>query len=351
MREFLQYSRRLRLTAAGLALAVAFSTGCIAQIRNGDQIAADAHLEYAAPERQTEEFLQTDPADARSALENPSSAGDWNDRAVLDARLQRLAAAEAGFEQAIQLAPDSPLAYFNLGRLYALLGEDARAGEVYRRMLGNRVLPDTGLYERATEMSGAGRLTEARWIMQALATGPRRTTAESSERNPGEQDGQSAAISATLWLAGDAMHALDYARAREHYDRVLAVDALEARALFGRGYISYLAEDWTAAAQLLDLARRQNSTEPGLPYFLTRTLFELERYDEALTIARGVSGPGLPLLTLHGRIRLIQDYRADLSDLLAQAPATDQARLRQIWYGTDDLRRLPELGGEFEFLY
>ncbi|MCR9141225.1 MAG: hypothetical protein NXI24_03170 [bacterium] len=331
---------RLRRLALAMGLLLTLAVSCVAQVRNGDLIAADPHLVYAGPERLTEEFQQQDPEDARasSALENPASAADWNDRAVLDARLQRLAAAEEAFVQAIQLEPDASLSYLNLGRLYLLLDESEQARNNYARLAARSPSTAGQLYQQAVDFSAAGRLTEARWIMQALAGLPADSAAA-----PGMQ--------ATLWLAGDAMHALDYGRAREYYDRVLAVDAFDARALFGRGYIAYLAEDWSGAAELLGLARKHGSVETGLPYYLTRALFERERYDEALTIARSVPEPGLALLTLHGRIRLIQDYRADLSDLLARAQPADRDRLRQIWYGSSELRQLPELGGEFQFLY
>lgn len=328
MRQFLLYIVCLGLSIPGLS-------GCIAQIRNGDQIAADPYLTYATPERTTEEFLQLEPTEARLALENPTTAAEWNDRAVLDARLQQLDAAETAFEKSIELEPQTPLAYYNLGRLYTLLGEDARARQIYVRLVQKGAVPGERLYQRATQMSGENRRGEARWIMEALAS----------------IVAQPASIDAALWLAGDAIHALDYARARDYYDRVLAKNPLEPRALFGRGYISYLAEDWPAAAHLLGLALKHNSREPTLPYFLTRALFEQERYSEALKIVRSVQKPDLNLLSLHGRIRLILDYRADLSDLLAQARSGDRDRLRQIWYGSEEHRDLPELGSEFEFLY
>ncbi len=339
-----------------LGLAMMGGPACIAQVRNGDRIAADPHLTYAAAGRQTEEFQQLDPEEARAnpALDNPESAADWNDRGVLDARLQRLAAAEQAFQQAITMSPGEPLSYYNLSRLYALLGEDDRARRTYARLVQQGGLDGARLYERAIDMSAGGRLREARWIMQSLAQQlPTRSPAASaSEQNVRSGSAPAAgAIEAALWLAADAMHALDYGQARSEFDRVLTVSPRNARALFGRGYISYLAQDWPAAAHLLGLARSSGSTEPGLTYYLTRALFEEERYDEALAVARTAQEPGLQLLTMHGRIRLILDYRADLSDLLARARPADRARLQQVWYGSPELRKLPELGGEFEFLY
>ena len=328
---------------------------CIAQVRNGDRIAVDPHLTYAAAERRTQEFQQLDLEEARAhpALENPENGADWNDRGVLEARLQRLAAAEQAFQQAITLAPAESLPYYNLSRLYALLGEDDRARKIYARLVQQGGLDGARLYERAIEMSAGGRLREARWMMQSLADQlpARAPEAAGSEQNVRSGLAPAGAIEAALWLAADAMHALDYGRARSEFDRVLTVSPRDARALFGRGYISYLAQDWPAAAHLLGLARSGGSTEPGLPYYLTRALFEEERYDEALAVARAAPEPDLQLLTMHGRIRLILDYRADLSDLLARARPADRPRLQQVWYGSPELRKLPELGGEFEFLY
>lgn len=320
---------------------------CVAQVRNGDQIARDPYLSYA-PENV--EFLQLAPDEVRRRLESPANAAQWNDRAVAEARLQHLDLAEAGFQQAIQMEPTHSLAYFNLSRLYVLVAEPERARSTYLGLLQSRALGGGELFTQATDMAGAGRHEEATILMEALASID--IPAVVREESGGATVIQSSPpLEAALWLAADAMHQLDYARARHYFDRVLAVDALEARALFGRGYIGYLAEDWDGAAELLGLAQRARSQEPGLPYLLTRALFEQDRYDEALAVAGSTQNPTLELLALHGRIRLIQDYRADLSELLAQAVPADRATLLRLWYGSAERRPMPELPGEFELLY
>ena len=345
-----------------MAMLVAVCVGltipaCTAQIRNGDRIATDPYLIYALPEHQSEEFQQLDPEDARATLGEPGTAAQWNDAAVLDARLQRIDQAETEFETAIHLAPTDPLAYANLARLYFLLGELDRVRDVYAK-LATATGNGDALLARAMDLAGAGRLPEARLLMEALARPPvaalARPLSAATQNAPGSEtraDLTPPAGEAALWLAADAMHALDYGRAREYYDQVLAVNALEPRALFGRGYISYLAEDWTAAARLLGLARTRGSVEPALPYYLTRALFQLERYPEALAIAETTRQPGLDLLAMHGRILLIMDYRADLTAVLSRARPEDHEQLRRLWYGDGELRELPELRSEFAFLY
>lgn len=349
--KFLRGNQPAAISAAALLFVCALSSvglpGCQAQVRGGDRLASDPHWKYADVS-----LAEQDLDDAREAL-NPEGAGDptswqgWNDRGILAARSSEILTAEAAFLKAGS-ADGASVAIFNLARLYVILGEDAEAGAVYRQTLRRGQLSPAELRAKALELESQNRRTEARLAMRAIAAPVINYRRESAA--PGAATGESA-IAAALWLAGDELRALRYGPARDLYDQVLSLAPQNAAALFGRGYISYLAEDWGGAASLLTAARAAQSPEPELPYYLVRALHQQQRYDEALEIAEQVESPDLRLLELHGRLRLLLDYRAELGDLIQRARPADRNTLRNRWYGAEDLRRLPELDSEFRLLY
>ncbi len=360
MSEFLHIAR-MTAWAALIVLCIA----CRAQVRNGDRIQADPYLEYSAELRALVPMETPDPNDritgigetdsgasAESAeaaepptydpdpervLEALSGAGNVaarNDRGVARAKLLDLDLAEAEFRDAMRGGGGNVLPFTNLARLYVLVGEDERARNVYGDLTATDAVAADALYERALAYERQRRFTEATLIMEALVNRKLRT------------------IDSALWLAAAAMRANDFGRARNYYDAVLALDAKNPHGLFGRGYISYLAQDYEDAMLFLGLARDNGSREPQLPYYLTHALFQEKEYDRALAVARSTQNPSIELIALHGRVRLILDYRDDLSDLLRQvSDEKDRAMLRRAWFGDEDLRSLPELRREFEYLY
>ncbi len=338
-----------RPLAALLAAAVCLSfAGCQAQIRGGDRLASDPHWEYADAS-----LAEQDLSDAREALVSeeagePTTWQGWNDRGIVAARSSEILTAEAAFRE----AGSARVARYNLARLYVILGEDAEAGAVYRQTLRRGQLLPAELRAKALQLESQNRRTEARLAMRAIAAPVREYRRETGLSTAAKVRSQNDAIAAALWLAGDELRALRYGPARDLYDQVLSVNPQNAAALFGRGYISYLAEDWGGAVNLLQAARLAGSLEPELPYYLVRALHQQQRYDDALKVAgQYQKSRDLRLLELHGRLRLLLDYRAKLGDLIQRARPADRDTLRNRWYGAEDLRRLPELDGEFRLLY
>lgn len=312
------------------ALIAALLFGCRAQVRNGDRIQADPYLEYSAELRALVPMEAADPddritgigedsAEPGEAAESDKSAepapapiyapapekvldtlagadgiAARNDRGVARAKLLDLDLAEAEFRGAMQ-GGGSVLPFTNLARLYVLIGENERARNVYGEMTASNAAAADDLYARALNYEHQRRLTEATLIMEALVNRKLRT------------------IDSALWLAATAMRSNDYGRASNYYDAVLAADPKNARGLFGRGYISYLAQDYENAALFLGLAHANGSAEPQLPYFLTHALFQEQEYRSG--DRRGAehegsfAGPGVPARPVAAHPRLSRRSR------------------------------------------
>ena len=119
-----------RTVANHLSLGLARSRAAMAETGRG----RDAHYDAAAQSyARALELNPLDPAALRAAGSFYAQTGEsLADPSERDARIRR---ALPYFEQATRLAPGYPDAYAELGRCYFLLGEEARAGELYGKAL------------------------------------------------------------------------------------------------------------------------------------------------------------------------------------------------------------------------
>ncbi|MCB1309568.1 MAG: CDC27 family protein, partial [Leptospiraceae bacterium] len=260
---------RAAIVPTGVVLLCAALFGqmhCSAQIRNAQALQTDAAFQFMQePPVQSELEANLEGMQVEGAV---GSAAEFNDRAIVRTRLLQLNGAEQDFLRSIRLAPANPVPYLNLSRLYYLLEETDNAYRVLDRFVDRAEANERDLFQIGQDLMFARRDAEARLYMRAMLA---------RRRLP---------VEAALWLAADRMRSQDYAAAMEYYDRTLAINPDESRALFGMAYIHYQAANYDRAAFFAGLAIDHGSIEPDVYYLSARSLFQLERFEQALQVLR-----------------------------------------------------------------
>jgi len=249
---------------------------CTAQIRDDEKIASDALILTAGA----------------SASSQPLGFKPWNEPAeendlgVAAVRQLRLDEAEALFEQSISKRPLFALAYLNLARLYIISGEEERARAVYMRLAQQKSFSDSELFNAGRKLHEFSRTTEGIALLEALA-----------------QVRPSAPV--LTWLGSYKLGLQQYAGADRAFDEALAINRIEAEALFGRGYIRFLSGDFEQAADFLGRARTAGSKEARLCVFRLQALFQSGRLEEAEKEVPGCKAPGADAAEIKARVLLV----------------------------------------------
>ena len=174
---------RCRRALLACALAAWVCACPFVEIAAGDDPAAAP----PATLRQIALLLEGDHVDAAGVeidvalREHPSDPALHNYAGIVHAQRGVVDRAESHFEKAIRLAPRSPAAYENLGRLYqehAAAVPDAarRALDVYERLLGVDPGNIEGLYQRAFLLALQGRFAESHAHAARLPDAVRRSS-------------------------------------------------------------------------------------------------------------------------------------------------------------------------------
>jgi tetratricopeptide (TPR) repeat protein len=251
-------------------------TACTAQIRDDERIASDS-------------LIQTASAAASS---QPLGFKSWtgpteeNDQAVQAVREVRLDEAEALFEQSISRQPLFALAYLNLARLYLIAGEPDRARRVYQNLVSRKEFTDQELFVSGRKLYEFSRVEEGISLLEVLA-----------------QNRPTAPL--LVWLGSYKLGMQDYASADSYFDGALALSRLEPEALFGRGYVRYLASDFATAADFFGRAQTAGSRENRLCVLRLTALFRSGRLEEAEKEIPGCKTPGLEAAEIKARILLV----------------------------------------------
>lgn len=276
---------------------------CTAQIRDDEAIASDALLlEHASA-------VTSQPL----AFKPWSGPADENDAAVQAVRAGKLDEAELLFEQSIQTKPLFALAYINLARLYTISGEPERARVVYLRLAKEKGFTDAEIFASARKLYEFSRTAEGVGLMEALA-----------ETRP--------AAAVLTWLGSYRLGLADYAGADAAFDEALSLNRIDGEALFGRGYIRWLAGDANAAADFFGRAMTAGWKEPALCSLRLQALFRSNRLEEAEKEIPGCKVQNLETALVKARILLVlHPLRPQTIDL----PEEDRKLLEQ---------RLPGLG-------
>lgn len=264
---------------------------CKAQIRDHERIAADPLILSAAA-----------AASAQPLGFKPwTGSAEENDRAVEALRAGRLDEAEALFESSIALKPLFALAYVNLARLYWISGEQDRARLVYERLAGRSEFTDLELFNAGKKMYEFSRVDEGVALLEE--------TARKRSHAP-----------LLTWLGSYKLGLPDYGAADRYFDGALALNRNDPDALFGRGYIRYLASDFPAAADFLGRAQTAGSKEPRLCVYRLTALFRSARLEEAEKEIPGCTAPGMEAAQIKSRILLV------LHPLAVQSPGKAEER-------------------------
>lgn len=248
----------------------------MAQIRDDERISSD-------------QLIQTASAAASS---QPLGFKTWtgpteeNDQAVQAVREVRLDEAESLFELSISRHPLFALAYINLGRLYLIAGEPDRARRVYQSLAAQKGFTDQELFVSGRRLYEFSRAEEGIAILEVLA-----------------QNRPSAPL--LVWLGSYKLGLQDYASADSYFDGALALSRLEPDALFGRGYIRYLAQDFGTAADFFGRAQTAGSREERLCVLRLTSLFRSGRLEEAEKEIPGCKTPGVEAAEIKARILLV----------------------------------------------
>jgi len=322
----MQYFETVKMTRwASLALIGILSFSCRAQIKNGEIIRRDAFLLTRRDAAAAEHF----PLREKFSEE----AGAMNDRGVEAARALRLDEAEQNLSRATQIAPLFGLAYFNLARLYLLAGEEENANRVYGAMARVKEFPDAQLYDTADALVKMIRTEEGIGLMRALVEAGRSGTKPA------------------LYLGNYSLGILDYRGADSYFDLVLKAEPKNSIALFGRGYVRFLAEDYPRAAEFFSLAQVSGSHEPQLCVLYLRSLFKLSQIEKASAQGDLCKGVDPQLIEIKARISLALNPFADLTGLLSTLPSDDARELYLKLFGAVDLRARSEIRKDLELTH
>lgn len=263
------------MRSASAVLLILF-LACRAQIRDDERIAADPLILSAAA----------------AASAQPLGFKPWtgsveeNDQAVEAVRAGRLDEAESLFEKSISTSPLFALAYINLARLYWISSEPDRTRLVYARLVARSELTDLELFNAGKKLYEFSRVDEGLALLEELA-----------KKRP-----QAPLLT---WLGSCKLGLPDYAAADRYFDEALSLNRNDPDALFGRGYIRYLASDFPAAADFLGRAQTAGSKEPRLCVYRLTALFRSARLEEAEKEIPGCNAPGAEAAQIKARILLV----------------------------------------------
>jgi tetratricopeptide (TPR) repeat protein len=305
---------RRRIVAAALLLCVVASSGTVST-RGQDNLAPQATLRQIAvllergdvstASRVVEPALKTHPADP--VLHNLAG--------VIAVQQGAFEPAETHFQTAIRLAPQSPAAYENLGRLYQerTAGNPAmraRAIAIYRRLLDAEPSSVEGLFQSGFLLALEGEFAASRAMLERLPQEIR-------------QRPQALAV-----LAADLCGLGDTAGARRTVDALVAhPDLTEADVLAVLPAIPIGTGDAVAALMLGALDRRA-LTSPRALQALAAIHVRADRFVEArqlLERAVAAGGPSAPLLMELARTAVkVKDYDGALG-YLAHARSLEPA--------------------------
>ncbi len=297
---------------------------CSGQIRDGERIA------------KTPLILKQDEAQISQSLpwkEKMSPAAvQLNDQAVDAVRDLRLDEAEDLFRKSFEESPLYGLPYLNLARLYSAAGETASAQAVYAK-LAKAPFKDEELLAAADWLYAMTLTEDAVGLLENLSQQKR------------------AGFLPSLRLANHYLGIADYARADANYDQVLMKKPQHPDALFGRGYVRYLAGDFSAAALFFEDARKNGSREPELCRFYLNSLYRTNRLEKARTEFAGCSGSDPDLAEIRIRILLTLDPFAKVDSILGELKREDAAALEQKLFGTNNRGAADLIRAELELGY
>ena len=214
----------------------------------------------------------------------PSSAALHNFAGVIDAQQGAFTSAESHFQTAIKLAPRSPGAYENLGRLYqerSGVDPEARgkALRIYQALVAIDPTSTEGLYQLAFLQALAGQFAESRAIVHRLPPDVRarpQALAVLVADLAGQQDPEAADTAATL----------------ESHPELTAADVLAVLPAFDR------VKDDAVPRRLLEALDRRGMATPDVLQSLGRLHARHGRFTESrATLERAAtSGVTVPLL-------------------------------------------------------
>ncbi|MCG9895314.1 MAG: tetratricopeptide repeat protein [Fimbriimonadaceae bacterium] len=199
---------------------------------------------------------------------NPNDPNLWFNLGVVNGRLEDRAGAEKAYREVLRIRPDDGDALKNLGIVLIDSGRTAEAIETLQKMVGAYPASLDGRMALASAYLKADRLAEAVEEWRGVV-----------RRDPSRVDAR-LSLADGLWNLGMARDA------RFHYATVLQTQAGNARALNGMGLWHLLQSDATQAERNF---RRAVESDPGyLPAYnnLAVALERLNRKPEAILILR-----------------------------------------------------------------
>ncbi len=249
---------------------------CTAQIRDDHRIASDPLIQTASAAASSQPL----------GFKSWTGPSEENDQAVQAVREVRLDEAESLFEMSMSRQPLFALAYINLARLYLIAGEPDRARRVYQSLVSQKEFTDQELFVSGRKLYEFSRVQEGISLLEVLA-----------QNRP--------AAPLLTWLGSYKLGLQDYASADSYFDGALALSRTDSEALFGRGYIRYLAQDFGTGADFFGRAQTAGSRETRLCVLRLTSLFRSGRLEEAEKEIPGCKTPGLEAAEIKARILLV----------------------------------------------
>lgn len=299
-------------------------TACSAQIRNIEIIEKDPLIMSKA------EASVSQPLPWRE--EATTEANNLNDAGVAALRQGKLDLAEDSFRKAIEKSPLFGIAHLNLARLYLISEEEPAARLVYDRLVAG---PATGddLYATAEQLTRFARPQEGRMLMESL------TLTRKAGARP------------AVYLGNAALGRQEYREADAYFDRALAIEAGNAEAWLGKGYVRFLARDFLRAADYFAQASNAGSKEPRLCAMHLESLYRISKLSAASVLITSCKGSDPELVETKARVTLAMNPFEDVRPLLRGMPAEGQLELQRKLFGTEDRLAVPKIQSDLELGY
>ncbi|MBL8021310.1 MAG: tetratricopeptide repeat protein [Leptospirales bacterium] len=297
---------------------------CSAQIRNIEKIERDQLILKRSEARVSQPLLWKEEASA--------DAETLNDAGVTGLRQGKLDFAEESFRKAIEKSPLFGLAYLNLARLYLISDEEPGARQVYDRLVASPVSGDD-IFSAADQLIRFARVQEGTMLMESLAL----------TRKAGARP--------AVYLGNAALGRQEYREADAYFERALTIEATNAEAWLGKGYIRFVARDFLRAADYFSQASAAGSKEPRLCGMHLESLFRNGQIAAASVLMPTCKGNDLDLVETRARITLALNPFDDVRPLLQGLSEEAASELHRKLFGTEDRSALRAIQTDLELGY
>ncbi len=232
--------------------------------RLGERVAVSLHVNVVVDTARGEQFMaDIDPLESRDITgsrrisDNEATALHHNNIAIEALTKEQLGEAWLQLVRALQLSPDLPLLWVNLGAVYRMAGQHDAAESSYLQALALDEQDRSAMTNLVILYDIQGRTAEREQWAERVA--------RYREANPYYH----------AWLGEEAAAVGEWASAVRHFERALSLEPADSYLMYAAGTASYRLRDYSAARRYLNRAIEAAAL-----------ISDQERYREQLALVR-----------------------------------------------------------------